>query len=60
MDGIWGPGGYSLIYGFRTKDSHPLMVESNHVCLDHTTEVHRLGPEWNLNDADFIIRPGES
>ena len=36
VDGIWEAGGYSLRWGFLTKNSQPFTVEINLVSLDRT------------------------
>ena len=38
VDGIWETGGYSLRFGFLTKDIQPITVEINRVSLDRTVE----------------------
>ena len=40
VGGILETGGYSLRYGFLTKDSQPFTVEINYVSLDRTIEVY--------------------
>ena len=55
--GILETGGYSLRWGFLTKDSQPLTVEinHNHVSLDRTIEVYRFVISiWMVRSLSFV------